>query len=235
MNTRSALLLGATGRVGRCCLEHLLADPRYASVTSVDERPLDRRHPKLAHYVVEGAEALLRLAGVLRGQDVFSCPHVTLRRAGSSEAFYRSGCTYPQQAARMALLGGAEQYLFVSSVGADAQSPFLHLRIKGEMEEALRTLAFPGGAYSFRAPLLASGEAASGEAHAPGAEGPLREALEQVSFAMAGTLRRHRPMPADVLARSMVRVAAQRPGGYRTYEPDTLRIMAEMQEWKQVA
>ena len=53
MNTRTALLLGATGLVGGHCLDLLLADATYEAVVTLGRRPLRHAHPKLTHHVVD--------------------------------------------------------------------------------------------------------------------------------------------------------------------------------------
>ena len=50
---RSALLLGATGLVGRSCLTLLLQDSRYATVHAITRSPLQLQHPKLRTHVVQ--------------------------------------------------------------------------------------------------------------------------------------------------------------------------------------
>ena len=56
MTARSALVLGATGLVGRCCLELLLEDHRYDTVHAIVRTALSRQHPKLQQHVTTSGE-----------------------------------------------------------------------------------------------------------------------------------------------------------------------------------
>ena len=86
MNTRTALLLGATGLVGGHCLDLLLADATYDAVVTLGRRPLGRSHPKLTHHVVD-FDRLAEAASLIETRDVFCCLGTTMKKAGSKEAF----------------------------------------------------------------------------------------------------------------------------------------------------
>src|SRR3989442_13902735 len=81
----TAALAGATGLVGRACLDLLLDDGRYSKVVAVTRRPIGIRHPKLEERIVS-FDALSRDA--LSGCDVAMCAlGTTIRKAGSQPAF----------------------------------------------------------------------------------------------------------------------------------------------------
>ena len=117
MNTRTALLLGATGLVGGHCLDLLLADAAYDAVVTLGRRPLGRSHPKLTHHVVD-FDRLAEAASLIEARDVFCCLGTTMKKAGSKEAFRKVDYEYPVAAARIAAANGAEQYLLISALGA---------------------------------------------------------------------------------------------------------------------
>ena len=50
--SRTAVIAGATGLVGRHCLNTLLGDEAYAQVVALVRRPLDLQHPKLVQEIV---------------------------------------------------------------------------------------------------------------------------------------------------------------------------------------
>jgi len=75
-------------------------------------------------------------------QDVFCALGTTIRKAGSQEAFRHVDLELPLRAAEQALKAGAEQFIVVSSVGADPASKNFYLRTKGEIERELARLHF---------------------------------------------------------------------------------------------
>jgi uncharacterized protein YbjT (DUF2867 family) len=68
----------------------------------------------------------------------------TLRAAGSREAFASVDRDLPLRIARLARAQGATRLGLNSSLGADAGSGNFYLRTKGEAEDAIRQLGYPG-------------------------------------------------------------------------------------------
>jgi uncharacterized protein YbjT (DUF2867 family) len=197
---RSALVLGATGLVGNACLNLLLEEPRYGSVTVLSRRPLDREHPKL-HVQVADFEKLPDLGPFFVVDDVYCCLGTTIRKAGSQAAFRRVDVVYPATAARLAANGGARQFLVVSSTGANPQSSVFYYRAKGEMEGMVRGV--PLRAVWVLRPALLLGDRR---------ELRLTERLAQMLLAplsrmFVGPLRRQRPVTGSDVAAAMVTLA----------------------------
>lgn len=219
MSTRAALLLGATGLVGRHLLDRLLADDTYARVTTLGRRRLERSHPRLGHHVVD-FDRLGEHAALFAVDDVFCCLGTTMKQAGTREAFRRVDHDYPLRAAELAAENGARQYLLVSSTGADASSLFFYNRVKGEVEAAIQRLDFEG-VYLLR-PSLLTGDRAEQRAGEKMAE----RVLDTLSFALRGPLGFLRPTAAEDVAEALLRLARQQPGGVQVYEPDDIRRIA---------
>src|SRR3954447_5567664 len=85
VSSRTALIAGATGLVGRHCLDAALATPQYRCVTTLVRRPLARSDPRLDVLVV----GFDRLAGMspVNATDAFCALGTTIATAGSREAF----------------------------------------------------------------------------------------------------------------------------------------------------
>jgi hypothetical protein len=138
------MLLGATGLVGRECLRLLLADPGVTRIVALTRRPLDDQAlwPKLQVEVVDFEQLASR--GELFGVDqIFCALGTTIKKAGSRDAFRRVDFIYPLTAAKLGAERGARHFLLVSSLGASAESRFFYNRVKGQLEDALRTLPYP--------------------------------------------------------------------------------------------
>ena len=217
--SRTALLLGATGLVGRHCLDRLLETDTYGVVVTLGRRALERAHPRLAHHIVD-FDRLDEHAALLAADDVFCCLGTTIKQAGSDDAFRRVDFTYVVEAARLARAQGATQFLLVSALGADSRSRLFYPRIKGEAEDAVRALGFERVALV--RPSLLLGERATPRTGERVAE----RVLGFFSFALRGPLAKYRPIAAETVARALVNIAIARPGGVRVYEPAAIRAAA---------
>lgn len=215
---KKAVLLGATGLVGRQVLKRLLASPLYDSVTAIVRRPVEK-HPKLIQAVLPDFAAM---DGSLfaEAEDVFCAVGTTIKQAGSQARFREVDFDYPVAAAKLAASAGAQRYVLVSSMGASANSKVFYSRVKGETEEAVRATGVPMVSIVRPSLLLGAREQFRlGERAAELAARPL-------SFLFRGPLLKLRPIEADDVAAVMVRVAQMYAPGTQVYENDQLHRMA---------
>lgn len=219
MSGRSALLLGGSGLVGNLCLRRLLDDPTWSRVVAPCRRRLDLLHPHLEQPLYD-FDALEQHADDFAVDDVFCCLGTTIKKAGSQDAFRRVDFEYPFEAARLASSRDADQFLLITSLGADREARSFYSRVKGEVEDAVKRLPF-GGLHIVRPSLLvgARQELRPAEAVAIG----FGQAL---AIAMIGPLRRYRPIAATLVADALVAIARERIRGTNVYESDSLRTIA---------
>lgn len=138
--TKSALIVGASGVVGRALVEQLCAHEAYHQVMVWVRRPFSFTHPKLTIRIIDFER--IDAIPVEPIDDVFCALGTTKKQAGTAAQFWRVDVTYALAVARWAKQAGASQFVLVSSPGANAKSPFLYLRAKGETEDGVRALAF---------------------------------------------------------------------------------------------
>ncbi|HEX8474659.1 MAG TPA: oxidoreductase [Pyrinomonadaceae bacterium] len=219
MMNRSALVVGASGLVGGHCLELLLTDDAYTEVVSLGRRRLTREHAKLKQHVVE-FDNLGASKHLAKAQDVFCCLGTTIKQAGTKEAFYKVDFTYAFEVARIASENGAEQFLIVSSLGADPRSSVFYSRVKGETEAAVSRLPFQA-VHIFR-PSLLIGERAEVRMGEQIAE----KASRLLSFAFVGRLSKYRPIEARTVAAAMIRTAKEGRRGVHIIESDRIARIA---------
>lgn len=217
-DSRTALLLGATGLVGGHCLELLLDDEDYEQVITLGRRDLDRKHPKLEHHLID-FECMTNCRDLIKARDVFCCLGTTIKKAGSQEAFRKVDFKYPYEVAMIARENGVEQFLLVSSIGADARSRVFYSRVKGELEEAIMSIPFDA-VQIFRPSLLLGtrDEVRLGEQFA-------EKVSRFFSFMFVGPFAKYRPIHALEVATAMVKVAKEQPRGVNIYESGQIRAM----------
>ncbi|MDP2824110.1 MAG: NAD(P)H-binding protein [Sulfuritalea sp.] len=136
------LLVGGSGEVGRAVLAQALADPRVGQVVALTRRPL-AAEAKLTNLVVD-FDALPEAAPWWAVDAVVCTLGTTQRAAGSKEKFAAVDRDLPLRIARLARAAGASRFALNSSLGADARSGNFYLRTKGEAEDAIRQLGYPG-------------------------------------------------------------------------------------------
>jgi uncharacterized protein YbjT (DUF2867 family) len=213
MNTRTAVVLGASGLVGGFCLRALVDDPDYSRVVTFGRRELPVfTRAKVAQRVAD-LESLI--AEDFRGaQDVFCALGTTIRKAGSQAAFRHVDLDLPLRSAREALNAGVEQFIVVSSVGADAESKNFYLRTKGELERELARLPFK--AVHILRPSLLIGKRAEFRL-AEVIAMALAPALDLVTL---GALRKYHSVRAETVGKAMLAAAKQGISGASIDEYD---------------
>src|ERR1700681_4298557 len=209
---RIALVAGGSGLVGGQLLPLLLQSPQYARVHALSRRPLPFDHPRLAHRVV-------RLKA-LPCQDAFCCLGTTIRDAGSQTAFRAIALDLVQEFAQLALNGGAERLVVVSSLGANAASKNFYLRVKGEMEKALEGLRFR--ALDILQPSLLLGVRRDLRLLELGAQAAMR----LLNPLLLGGWSRWRAIPAATVAAAMCGAASSGRRGVYRYTYDGIRSLA---------
>ncbi|MFC3750165.1 oxidoreductase [Paenibacillus sp. GCM10012306] len=219
--SRIAMVLGATGLVGKAVTQELLRREAWDEVRVLVRRPIGLKHPSLKQTIVDW-EQLSRYREQFRGvQTMFCCLGTTIKTAGSQSNFERVDLHYPLEAAAIAKEEGVRQLLAVSSIGADAKSRNFYSRTKGRAEEGLIAAGFQG-VHLFRPSLLLGQrkEFRLGERMAAG----LMTALD---FAMVGKVAKYRAIPAETVARAMVNISLAGTLGLHIYPNDVIHVIGK--------
>ncbi|WP_454937794.1 NAD(P)H-binding protein [Capnocytophaga gingivalis] len=207
-----ALIIGATGATGKDLLSQLLADDTYAEVHCFVRKPLALTHPKLHAHVVnfDTPEAW---ADLLYGDVAFSCLGTTLTMAGSKEAQWRVDYDYQYAFAQQCKANGVPTFVLVSAAGATAQSKLFYNRMKGQLEDAMKTLEFTRLLIFQPSVLVRKGSDRKGE----------QFGLKMIVLLnKIGLFKRYRPMPTNVLAQRMRREVATATEGVHTFILDEI-------------
>jgi uncharacterized protein YbjT (DUF2867 family) len=137
----TATIIGATGLIGGYLLEELLKDDYFDAVRILIRRPLELTHPKLGKKLVDFTDAeSFRLA--LEDSNVVFCAIGTTQKKvkGDKEAYRKVDYDITVNAAKFCKLTGCETFVFVSSVGASSKSNNFYLKLKGEVEDAVKAV-----------------------------------------------------------------------------------------------
>lgn len=212
---RTALLVGASGLVGRELLDLLLLDAAYEKVVVLTRKPLAIDNAKYQNHVVD-FDRLTEYYKDIVAQDIFCCLGTTMRVAGSKEAFKKVDYTYPLEIARLAKAAGAEQYLLVSALGANEKSSIFYNKVKGEVERAIGGLNYQSFKV-FRPSLLLGNRS----------EQRNGEDAAKIFYKIFGFVipAKYKAIEARSVALAMLTVAKLKKLGLSVYESDAMRKM----------
>ena len=191
------MVLGATGMTGGMVVEKLLAQPEISTVIAPVRRPMVVEHPKLEQRFMD-FDNMEEQADAFQVDALICCLGTTLKKAGSKEAFRKVDHDYALTAAQLARNAGARVMILMSAIGASSSSPVFYNRVKGELEDKARALAFPCLVIYHPSLLL-------GERHEERTAESLGMAVMPIANrALIGPLRKYRAIEAEAVAEAMV-------------------------------
>ncbi|MGR3807328.1 NAD-dependent epimerase/dehydratase family protein [Pasteurella testudinis] len=151
MQQKTALVVGASGVVGRELVKGLCAHPDYAKVIIWLRRPLAFEHPKLQQQIIDFEH--IAEQPHIAVDEVFCALGTTIKQAGNRAQFLKVDVEYPTAVAAWAKHAGATALFLVSAPHANPDSRIFYLRAKGQAEQQIRALDYPKLAI-FHPPLI---------------------------------------------------------------------------------
>lgn len=207
--SRTALVLGATGLVGKECVRQFAQSPEFARVVALTRRPLrDASHPRIEARIID-FERFDEAKEQFRVSHIVCALGTTIKKAGTQASFRRVDHDYPLAAARLGVEQGARHFLLVSALGANARSRIFYNRVKGDVEQAIRAL--PYRSVTIVRPSILLGERE---------ETRVGETIGKVLSRFAP--RRIRAVPAHDVAAALLRAAIDDVPGVRIIESKDL-------------
>lgn len=201
--TRSATVAGVTGLVGGHILRKLLADTTVHEVHALTRRPLGFEHPKLLVHMVNFSS----LPSLPYTDELYLALGTTIKVAGSQAAFRAVDFDANLAVALAAKNAGVQRVGLVSAVDANSQSSTFYNRVKGELEDALRALAFKGLVIAQPSLLLD---------HRQGLNQPIRWG-ERMAIPIAKLISpilpgKYQPVSAQAVAQALIKTVPQSEG-----------------------
>jgi uncharacterized protein YbjT (DUF2867 family) len=206
---KTAIVLGASGLVGTELVFQLLNTTEFEKVKIFVRRSLGISNPKLEEHIIDFDELSVWKQDLV-GYTLFSCMGTTLKTAGSKEKQYVIDFTYPYQCIDAAIQNGTKQIILVSSIGAKASSSNFYLRMKGELEEAIKKLN-PENFIVFRPSILDGNRVESRPAEYLAIK--IMRILGKLPF-----LKKYAPTPVKDLAASMIKITLENNEGIKVLE-----------------
>jgi uncharacterized protein YbjT (DUF2867 family) len=214
---RRVLLVGATGLIGTRVMQECVGrtDVRLIALTRREApMPPGARMEMLVADPAEWGQSLATVA-----PDAVICAlGTTWRKAGADEAAFRAvDQELVLRVANAAKAAGVSNFVLVSSVGADIASRAFYLRVKGEVETALRKLRFHR--LDILRPGLLRGPRA-GDRRIAERLGIVFSPL--MNLFLHGDRRRFRSLDARIVARAALEGAREKAQGTFVHEHDAI-------------
>jgi uncharacterized protein YbjT (DUF2867 family) len=141
---KTAWVAGATGLVGSHLMTLLCQHPAYSKVVAFVRAPSDApwaEHEKVEQWQVDYDDLHARNPSD-RVNDLFCALGTTERKTPDKAAYYNVDVNYPLKFARLGLDQGGRSFALVSAHGANPDSLSGYLKMKGELEIALKALGY---------------------------------------------------------------------------------------------
>jgi uncharacterized protein YbjT (DUF2867 family) len=218
MSAKTVTIIGVTGLVGGYLYELLKEDKSFETIRLIVRRPMPKDDGRAEIRLVDFNDAeSLQLA--IDGSDIVFCTVGTTNKKvkGDKEAYRKVDYDIPAKAARFCKMTGCEAFVLVSAVGANSKSNNFYLKLKGEVEEAVKEVGLHS--VHIMRPSMLLGERKenrSGEKFGI-------TVMKTLSPFFGGGLRRYRPIPAEDVARAMINAAKENRPGFFVYEYDEIK------------
>lgn len=212
---KSAIVIGATGLVGRELLKQLNQIESCEKITAIvrHEDAKLKSLEKVQQFILDDF-LLLNDEDANGYSHAFSCLGTTLKKAGSKQNFYN--IDYEMNAHFADLFETTDtHYLLISAMGANAQSKIFYNKVKGELENHIQSLNLKY--VSILRPSLLLGERQEQRT----LEDMTQKLYRKFSHLVPNTFK-YKPVTAEQVAHTMVDAARTQTDKFEIY--DNLRI-----------
>lgn len=145
------VLIGGSGATGRALVDLMLKSDKITEIVVLLRRISFKEHTKLKQVVVN-FDSLADFDTYIQGDVAISCLGTTIKDAGGKEAQWRIDHDLNLQFAALAKKNDCSVFLLLSAVNADPKSKIFYNRMKGSLEQHIKSLDFkkliivqPGG------------------------------------------------------------------------------------------
>ena len=154
MKFKQVTLFGATGLIGGYLLEFLLKDSEIHLINVVGRNPFHLQHDKINNIVIDFEDVSSISNSITGSEAVFVSIGTTMSKVNGDKIKYKSvDFDIIFNIANACKQKNINQFIYVSSLGANANSSNFYLRLKGEIDEAVAKLNL-NSTYIFRPSIL---------------------------------------------------------------------------------
>ena len=214
-----AVIVGASGLIGRNLVNTLLLTHDYSEVISISRKKLPIHSGKLKQVIAE-FDDVDEYEEYITGRALFCCLGSTRSKTPDKKEYYKIDHDHPVRLAEIALKNGVEQYHLVSSLGADANSSNFYLKMKGETEEDIKKVGLK--ALCIYRPSILVGERTESRQM----ERMAIKFILLISPLLIGPFRKYRAIHAKAVAKAMYKTSLKPREGVYIYSSEQIKKRA---------
>lgn len=213
---KKAIIIGASGLIGRELLSLLLEQSEFESVKIFVRKSLGIQNPKLFEIITDFSD-LTSLSKSIDSEVIFCCLGSTKSKTPDLNQYRKIDHDYPLFFAEEGLKNGLEQFHLISALGANAKSSNFYTKMKGETEDDLKRLAIPS-IYIYQ-PSFLSGNRTE--------KRPMEKfalsVMKLIDPLLVGSLKKYQSISAITVAKAMINESIKNKRGIFVHKSDQIK------------
>jgi len=215
---KTALVFGSSGLIGNQLVDLIIKDNNYNKI-----KLFVRSEPTIDSSKLEIIKTdfnnLKNYKDSIRGDDCFFCIGTTRKNTPDKDKYIEVEYNLPLEVARIAKLNFINNFIYISSLGANSNASSLYLKNKGKAEQELIKLNFSNLSI-FRPSILLGNRKENRVGEKIGIF-----AMKTLSPLMLGNMKKYKPIKVENVAKAMIKVI-QRDYKKNIFESDEIMEIA---------
>lgn len=211
-----AVVIGAHGLIGSKLLNILWQWSEYNEIVSLGRKKVNLKNKKLLQYIVD-LDNIENYESLITGRVVFCCLSARPDSRKNTKDKKTIDHDYPIKLAEIARRNNVEQFHLVSTIGANKNSANGHLKMRGEVEEAIKAIGID--CLHIYQPSVLSGH----KEGRPLAEQFTLGVMNIINPVLLGPLKKYRSIPAFSVAMAMYKESLKNKEGVFIHTSDKIK------------
>ena len=212
---KTALLFGSSGLIGSNLLDNLINNNNYNKI-KIFVRGLPSINNSKVEVIKTDFLDLKTLKENLIGDDCFFCIGTTHKDTPDKNEYRRIEYDLPVHLAKIAKLNSINNFIYVSSIGANPKASSTYLKNKGQAEEELKKIGFSNLSI-IQPSFLVGNRKAFRISEALGIP-----VMKFLSLFFLGGFKKYTPINVEIVVKAMIKIASENYNE-QTYLSDRLQ------------
>ena len=212
---KTALLFGSSGLIGSNLLDNLINNNNYNKI-KIFVRGLPSINNSKVEVIKTDFLDLKTMKENLIGDDCFFCIGTTHKDTPDKNEYRRIEYDLPVHLAKIAKLNSINNFIYVSSIGANPKASSTYLKNKGQAEEELKKIGFSNLSI-IQPSFLVGNRKAFRISEALGIP-----VMKFLSLFFLGGFKKYTPINVEIVVKAMIKIASENYNE-QTYLSDRLQ------------
>ena len=197
---KTALIFGSSGLIGNHLLELILKDNNYNKIKLFVRSDLTDVNSKI-EIIKTDFKSIENHKDKIAGDDCFFCIGTTRKNTPDKNEYIKIEYNLPVEVAKIAKSNSVNNFIYISSLGANSNAASLYLKNKGQAEQQLMKLNFMN--LSILRPSILLGNRKENRV----GEKIGIFAMKTLSPLFLGNMKKYKPIKVEYVAKAMLQVA----------------------------